>query len=107
MPQKRKRLHCLQWKGYKNNYSYEVFTISQVLKTEPVTYKLIDYLKNSIKGSFYSEELLKTKVPDYFEIDKILKTRTVGKRKEYFVKFVGHNDSFNEWVSEDQVTDLI
>ena len=94
-------------KGYENNYSYEVFTISQVLKTEPVTYKLIDYLKNSIKGSFYSEELLKTKVPDYFEIDKILKTRTVGKKKEYFVKFVGHNDSFNEWVSEDQVTDLI
>ena len=93
-------------KGYENNYSYEVFTVSEVLNTDPITYKLVDYLKNSIKGSFYSEELLKTKVPDYFEIDKILKTRTVGKKKEYFVKFVGHNNTFNEWVSEDQVRDL-
>ena len=94
-------------KGYENNYSYEVFTISQVLKTEPVTYNLIDCLKNSIKGSFQSEELLKTKVLEYFEIEKILKTRKAGKKNEYFVKFVGHNDSFNEWVSEDQVSDLI
>ena len=94
-------------KGYEPNFSHEVFTICEVLMTQPVTYRLIDYLKNPIQGSFYSEELLKTKTPDYFEIEKILKTRTVGKKKEYFVKFVGHNDSFNEWVSEDQVTDLI
>lgn len=93
-------------KGYENNYSYEIFTICEILNTEPVTYKLKDYHGEVISGSFYEPELLKTRTPDYFEVEKILKTRTVGKKKEYFIKYVGHNNSFNEWVSEDQVRDL-
>ncbi|HRP36788.1 MAG TPA: DDE-type integrase/transposase/recombinase, partial [Candidatus Dojkabacteria bacterium] len=46
-------------KGYENNWSYEVFTISEVLNTIPPTYKLIDYFNDPIEGSFYEQELLK------------------------------------------------
>ena len=39
--------------------------------------------------TFYTEELLKTAVPDHYEVERILNARTVGKKKEHLVKFVG------------------
>ena len=47
----------------------------------------MDYDKAPITGSFYSQELLKSKVPDYFLIEKVIKTRRIGKKKQYLVKY--------------------
>lgn len=33
-------------------------------------------------------------------IDKILKERVKGAKKEYFVSFVGFDKRFNQWVSD-------
>ena len=44
-------------KGYEANWTYEVFTVSKVLDTP---YKLIDYHKDPVEGSFYKEEMIKT-----------------------------------------------
>lgn len=93
-------------KGSEANFTYEIFTVDQILKTEPVTYKLIDYNNEPIEGSFYNEELLKTKVPDYHLIEKIIKTRRVGKKKELLVKYKGHSDKFNQWITESQMKDF-
>jgi len=49
---------------------------------------------------------LKTEVPEYYEVEKILKTWKVGKTKEHLVKFLGWSDKFNEWISDDQIYDL-
>jgi len=69
-------------KGYKANFSYEVYTITEVLQTDPITYQIEDWGGEPIEGSFYTNELLKTKVPDYYEVEKILETRKVGKKKQ-------------------------
>ena len=90
--------------GY--NFSYEVFKVDKVLPTELITYKLVDYNGDQIDGSFYSQELLKTETPEYYEIDKILKTRKVGKKKEMYVSFLGWNKKFNTWITEDQIYDI-
>ena len=71
-----------------------------------VTYKLVDYDGDPIDGSFYSQELLRTETPEYYEIDKILKTRKVGKKKEMYVSFLGWNKKFNTWITEDQIYDV-
>ena len=47
--------------GYTPNWSTEIFTISQVMATNPVTYKLKDYRDQPISGGFYKKELLKAK----------------------------------------------
>jgi integrase-like protein/chromodomain-containing protein len=93
-------------KGFQPNFSHEVFTISEVLHTSPFTYKLIDYDKDPIEGSFYEQELLKTSVPEHYEVESILETRGVGKKKEYFVKFYGWPKKFNTWLSEDQLMEI-
>ena len=85
------------------NFSYEVFKIDKVLDTDPVTYKLKDYHGEVLEGSFYSQELLKTKLPDYYEVEKVLETNKVGKKQKSFVKFVEWNKSYNAWIDDDNM----
>ena len=93
-------------KGYTPNFSYEVYTVSKVLDTNPITYKLVDYNEDAISGSFYENEMLKTKHPEHYEVEAILETRKRGNKKEHLVKFYGWDKKFSEWIPEDQVKDI-
>ena len=46
-------------KGYLPNYTAEIFTISKVLETNPITYEIKDENNETIEGKFYNEELAK------------------------------------------------
>lgn len=82
-------------KGYKPNWTTEIFTIKRRLPTYPATYLLQDYLKDDIKGAFYEYELQKTKYPKDFLIEKVLKRR--GKNE--FVKWLGFDSRHNSWIN--------
>ena len=45
-------------KGYKQNFTDEVFEIDQVTTVNPPTYKLLDATKQAILGKFYEQELI-------------------------------------------------
>jgi hypothetical protein len=47
-------------KGYTNRWTREIFVVSEVLKTIPITYKIVDLKNEEIIGSFYEQELQKT-----------------------------------------------
>ena len=47
-------------KGYTQRWTEEVFKISKIQFTIPVTYKITDYNGEEIQGSFYEQELQKT-----------------------------------------------
>ena len=47
-------------KGYTQRWTEEVFRISKIQLTIPVTYKITDYNGKEIQGSFYEQELQKT-----------------------------------------------
>ena len=82
-------------KGYTENWSEELFVVNEVLMTKPVTYKLVDLMGEEIEGSFYEQELLKSK-QEKFRIDKII--RRDNKKKKALVKWKGYPDKFNSWV---------
>jgi len=44
-------------KGYTARWTEEVFTVTEVCYTNPITYKIVDYNKEGIKGSLYEQEL--------------------------------------------------
>ena len=48
-------------KGYKPNWTKEIFVITDIKKTNPITYTIKDLNDEPILGSFYKQELLKTK----------------------------------------------
>ena len=66
-----------------------------------MTYKITDYNGGEIQGSFYEQELQKTK-QDIFRIEKIIKQR--GNKS--LVKWLGYNDSFNSWVDNKDINKL-
>ena len=85
--------HVFQ-KGYTPSFTTEIFTVSAVKPTIPVTYRLKDYQDKPIQGGFYQEELTAAKYPDLYLIEKVLKRR--GNR--LYVKWLGFDSSHNSWI---------
>lgn len=86
-------------KGYTPNWSTEIFTVDRVMKTVPFTYRLKDYQNQPISGGFYEEELLKTKYPDIYLIEKVLRKRG----DHYYVKWLGFDETHNSFVHKDDM----
>jgi len=78
-------------------WTRELFKISKINNTIPVTYNLVDLKDEPIEGTFYTEELQKidkSVLDEPFKIEKVIKT-SKGKS---LVKYLGYPDSFNEWI---------
>lgn len=83
-------------KGYTPNWSTELFKIIKIQVTNPLTYLLEDLEGAPIKGGFYSEELQKTKVPNVYLVEKVLKKR----KNKVLVKWLGFNNQSNSWIDK-------
>lgn len=86
-------------KGYTPNWSTEIFKIIKVQKTSPPTYKIEDAEKRAILGAFYEQELLKTKHPNIYLIEKVLKT----KGNKVYVKWLGLPSNENCWINKSNI----
>ena len=94
-------------KGYEQTYSYEVFQISEIKKTYPVTYGLRDYKGEAIKGSFYKNELQQVDISNnIWPIEKVVNTRKRSGRTEYLVKFLGYPEAANTWIAQKDLFNL-
>ena len=88
-------------KEYTPRWTEEIFTVSKVLYTDPPTYKITDLNGEEIQGSFYEQELQKTK-QEIFRIEKIIRKRG----DKYLVKWLGYDDNFNSWVDKREIEKL-
>ena len=87
-------------KGYLPNWTEQIYTVSQVLNTEPEQYKLQDYHREEIRGSFYAAELQRVVPPERYAVEKVIRTRKVRGRTQYFVKWQGYGNEFNSWTDD-------
>ena len=87
-------------KGYLPNWTEQIYTVSQVLNTEPEQYKLGDYNNQEITGSFYSAEMQRVVPPERYAVERVIRTRKVRGRTQYFVKWYGYGDEFNSWTDD-------
>jgi Integrase core domain. len=83
-------------KGYTANYSTELFKVVKVNITNPITYMIEDMDGQPIKGCFYEYELQRTKYPDVYLVEKILKK----KGNKLFVKWLGLPSEQNGWINK-------
>ena len=97
-------------KGYLPNWTRELFTVSKVISDRyPYGYKIQDYNKEELEGTFYEKELQKVvKKDDVYEVEEVLayKKRRVGKKLIPHVKvsWKGYPPSFDSWIPQ---SDLI
>ena len=68
-------------KGFTPNWTEEVFTVSEVKHTNPITYSVKDELGEPIKGTFYEQEL-QSSVQEIFRIERVLRK----KKNQVYVK---------------------
>jgi hypothetical protein len=88
-------------KGYTPRWTEELFTISKIQYTDPITYKITDMNGEEIQGTFYEQELQKTS-QEIFRIEKIIRKR--GNKS--LVKWYGYPESFNSWIDNKELIRL-
>lgn len=88
-------------KGYLPSWTEELFTLSRVKRTEPITYVLKDDHGEELLGTFYHQEIQKVGEKDIFRIEAILKQRPTQRgQREFLVKWYGYPSSFNSWIPQ-------
>ena len=87
-------------KGYDTNWTQEIFVIYDIKYSNVPYYYLKDLNGEKLQGTFYQEELQKTKQDDLYTIEKILKTN----KDKIYVKWRGYDNSFNSWINKNTVT---
>ena len=77
-------------KGFTPNWTEEVFKVSEVKHTNPITYSVKYLIGEPVKGTFYEQELQAT-VQEIFRIESVI--RRAGSRA--YVKWKGYTNAFN------------
>ena len=80
-------------KGFKPNWTEEVFTVSSVKATIPPTYTIKDTLGEPIQGSFYGQEL-QLSVQEIFRSERVLRKE----KNQVYVKWKDYSNMFNSWI---------
>lgn len=87
-------------KGYTPNWSTEIFKIHKIQNTIPITYLIRDTIRGQpILGAFYVQELQKTKHPDVYLIEKVLRR----KGNMILVKWLGLPSEENSWIHKSNI----
>lgn len=85
-------------KGYEPSYSTAIYYVSKVQNTEPPTYKVTNlHTKQELDKGFYEQELQRTKYPNDFLIQKILKRRG----DKLYVKWLGFDRP--QWINKSDI----
>ena len=86
-------------KSYYFNWTPEIFIVDKVEHSRPATFSLRDIYGEKILGKFYREEIKKTNYPDVYLVEKVLQR----KPGYAYVKYLGFDDKFNEWIKSKNV----
>ena len=97
-------------KGFLPPYSEEIFKIDSIKYTNPVTYKLRDLENDIVDGYYYDFELVKVHNFDEataeYLVDKVIKTRIVKGKKEFFIHYFDLPSRFDAWIPAAQLRDI-
>ena len=91
-------------KGYDRNWSAAIYTITNILDTVPITYKLKDSNDEEMAGSYYNEDLQKTELDEKRLIDDVVERD--HKNKQVLVRWFGLPPKFDSWMPAENARDL-
>ena len=83
-------------KGYVGAWTEEIFTVSDIIPSNPVVYKITDDSGDRIKGTFYRQELQPVdKSKQVYRVEKVVGERKVKGKKYAIVKWMGYGEEHN------------
>ena len=93
-------------KGYKPNWTEEVFTITQRIARQPPVYRIKDSQETVLDGTFYEEELQKVEKPELYILEDILEHRVNNNVPEILVSWRGYPKEANSWIPAASVENI-
>ena len=105
------RLKSTFERGYEQNFSQEIFRVKRISKRQGIfTYFLEDLNGEDIDGFFYAQELAPVATSRVengtFQIDKVIKVRGQGAKREALVSWKGWPKSFHSWVKYSEIKNI-
>jgi len=87
-------------KGYRPNWTSEIFKIKRVKRTKEPSYTLMDLNGEDILGSFLEAELQAASKEETqtYKVRKVLRHRGKGRSKESLVLWEGFPDKYKRWI---------
>ncbi len=94
-------------KKYNDTFSSEIFQVQEIIKSNPLEFKLADLLGEEILGKFYSEELQKIDMKyEDFIVKNILKKWKKDGELFYKVEWLNYGDKFNSTISSKSLSKM-
>jgi hypothetical protein len=92
-------------RGYHHNFQHEYFQVAKVYEHMAIRMYLVQSMndKRLLKQKFYADQLQPI-IGNIWRIEKVLKTRKRNRKKQLLVKWCHFDDTHNQWIDEDQVT---
>lgn len=93
------RLKGIFEKEHELKWTHEIFKITEVLKRRQPLYKIASLATNkNILGTFQEQELQLVNMPEKFDIERIIRYRGTGDKREALVKWRSWGAEHNSWV---------
>lgn len=91
-------------RGYEQNFHPEHFFVHQVLRTDPVTYRLRDLKDRVLQKKYYEPQLTAMRYTEgQLEDLEVLETRGEGREKEALIHFFSAPTDMTQWVKYSKV----
>lgn len=93
-------------RGYQQRWTSELFKVKTRFLIQGIPmYKLEDFSGEEIQGNFYQNELNRVNKDEdsLWFIEKKIRKRKKNGKIEWFVKFEGWPDKYNQWVTEQEI----
>jgi hypothetical protein len=88
-------------KGFRPQSSVHIYKINKIFDDKlPILYEIKDIRGDALKTKYYREQLIRVTEPEYWPINKVIRTRRRKGLKEYYVQFLDYDTGFNQWVKE-------
>lgn len=92
-------------RGYHQNFTQETWKISEVLDNLPQPrYKVEDERGDLLDSVLNENEIIRYEPENRYMVEKILKTRKRNGRKEYLIRWLHYDSSFDSWEPAENVT---
>jgi hypothetical protein len=96
-------------KGYKPNFSEELFKVTECVERPIPVYRISDLSDEPILGTFYKQEMVKVPNPTdttAYKIEKILDRKKIRGKLHYLIKWWGYPMNHNSWIPASNVKKL-
>ena len=94
-------------RGYHQNFTQETWKIDEVLDYLPQPhYKVVDERGDFLDSILNENEIVRYEPENRYMVEKILKTRKKNGRKEYLIRWLHYDSSFDSWEPAENVTSV-